>query len=167
METGQTMLWLGSCVKKMVHVLQKHHVRTWMKQSQRESCLFVYHKDGKLEGFLIVHVDDVLSAGSEEFGKVIDKFRSKYTFGKVEKWSLIYTGLNIRQDDDMKITVDQEDFVEKLAPNEEPLHKDDNRMLRKSRGQLSWLSTQTMPDVAFDSFHLSTRLNRATQKDAK
>ena len=145
-----------------------------MKQSKRESCLFYYHKDGKLEGFLIVHVDDVLSAGSEKFNKVIQKLRSKYTFGTIEKGAFVYTGLNIHQDENMKITVDQKDFVEKLTannyPNDAPdklLRKDENRMIRKTQGQLSWLSTQTRPDISFDSFQLSTRLNRATQKDGK
>ena len=50
-----------------------------MKQSQRESCLFYYQKENKLEGFLIIHVDDVLSAGSEVFRQVMDKLRVKYT----------------------------------------------------------------------------------------
>ena len=43
-----------------------------MTQSKRESCLFYYHKDGKFEGFVIFHVDDVLSGGSDEFQKVIE-----------------------------------------------------------------------------------------------
>ena len=40
-------------------------------------------------------------------------------------------------------------------------------MIRKSQGQLSWLATQTRPDISFDAFQLSTVLNRATQKDGK
>ena len=145
-----------------------------MTQSKRESCLFYYHKDGKFEGFVIFHVDDVLSGGSDEFQKVIEKLRNKYKFGKVESGTFVYTGLNIHQDDDMNITVNQTDFAEKLLAQEyateEPnklLDKDENRMIRKTQGQLSWLSTQTRPDISFDSFQLSTLLNRATQKDGK
>ena len=74
----------------------------------------------------------------------------------------------------MNITVNQTDFAEKLLAQEyateEPnklLDKDENRMIRKTQGQLSWLSTQTRPDISFDSFQLSTLLNRATQKDGK
>jgi hypothetical protein len=52
----------------------------------------------------------------------------------------------------------------------EPYHflgKDENRMVRKSQGQLSWLATQTRPDLSFDAFNLSTKLNRATLRDGK
>ena len=145
-----------------------------MTQSKREICLFYYHKAGKLDGFLIFHVDDVLSSGSDEFKAIMGKLRMKYKFGKIERGSFTYTGLNIHQDASMEITVDQKDFVEKLSayeyPNYEPskyLEKDENRLIRKSQGQLSWLSTQTRPDISFDTFHLSTLLNRATQKDGK
>ena len=145
-----------------------------MKQSQRESCLFYYQKENKLEGFLIIHVDDVLSAGSEVFRQVMDKLRVKYTFGKVEQGSFIYTGLNIHQNQDNEIILHQKDFVDKLIQNdflsEEPdklLSREENRMVRKAQGQLSWLATQTRPDLSFDSFHLSTVLSRATLRDGK
>ena len=52
-----------------------------MKQSKRESCLFYFHDKNNLEGLLIVHVDDILPAGSEKFKEIIDKLRTKYTFG--------------------------------------------------------------------------------------
>ena len=119
-----------------------------MKQSKRESCLFYYLKENKLEGILVIHVDDVLSGGSDEFKQIMGKLRTKYTFGKVEKGSFIY---NEYADDDVNKT----------------LNKDENRMLRKSQGQLSWLATQTRPDLSFDSFNLSTVLNRATLRDGK
>ena len=145
-----------------------------MKQSKREACLFTYHKDGKFEGFLIFHVDDVLSSGSDKFKSVMKELRTKYKFGRVENGSFVYTGLNIHQGADMKITVDQKDFVEKLTANdykteesEKFLEKDENRMIRQSQGQLSWLSTQTRPDISFDAFNLSTLLNRAVQRDGK
>ena len=145
-----------------------------MKQSQRESCLFYFQKENKLHGFLIIHVDDVLSAGSKEFLPVIEKLRSKYTFGKVEQGTFVYTGLNIHQTQDKELFVNQNDFVDKLTMNEfssnEPDHileKNENRMVRKSQGQLSWLATQTRPDLSFDAFNLSTKLNRATLRDGK
>ena len=47
------------------------------------------------------------------------------------------------------------------------LEKDENRLIRKSTGQLSWLASQTRPDLAFDALNLSVCLNSATFKDAK
>ena len=38
--------------------------------------------------------------------------------------------------------------------------------LEKTTGQLSWLASQTRPDLSYDAFHLSTRLNKATYRDA-
>ena len=75
----------------------------------------------------------------------------------------------------MDILVHQNDFVDNLATVEcanagDPdrlLERDDNRLIRKAQGQLSWLATQTRPDISFDSFQLSTLLNRATPKDIK
>ena len=146
-----------------------------MTQSKRESCLFYFQKNNKLHGLLIVHVDDILSAGSKDFDEVILKLREKYTFGKVERKDFVYTGLNIHQEDNMDIFVHQNDFVDNLSTVEctnagDPdklLAKDDNRLIRKAQGQLSWLATQTRPDISFDSFQMSTLLNRATPTDVK
>ena len=40
-------------------------------------------------------------------------------------------------------------------------------MICKTVGQLSWLSTQTQPDMSFGALSLSTRLNQACYRDAK
>ena len=146
-----------------------------MVQSKREHCLFYFLKDDKLHGILIFHVDDILSAGSPEFTDIISMLRRKYIFGKVERGDFVYTGLNIHQEDNMDIIVHQDDFVEKLetvdcsnaGDPDKLLAKDDNRLIRRAQGQLSWLATQTRPDISFDSYQLSTVLNRATARDAK
>ena len=146
-----------------------------MVQSKRDSCLFYYHKDNKFHGELLVHVDDILSAGSDDFKIIVKKLREKYNFGRVEQGNFVYTGLNIQQDENMDIIVHQNSFVENLttveASNagdpERVLDRDDNRLLRKAQGQLSWLATQTRPDISFDSFQMSTVLNRATPSDIK
>ena len=91
-----------------------------------------------MEGFLMFHVDDVLSAGSEKFGKILEKLRTKYKFGRIERKSFVFTGLNIHQDDNMEITVDQNDFIEqKLKTHEyetdKPkslLNEDDKKIAR-------------------------------------
>ena len=145
-----------------------------MKQSKRESCLFYLQQNGKLHGLLIFHVDDVLSAGDDMFECIMEKLRLKYTFGKVETKNFVFTGMQITQSDNMEVYVDQENFVKKVCAGEyemngadERLNMDENKTLRSLQGQLSWLSTQTRPDLSFDAFQLSTVLNRSTVKDAK
>ena len=145
-----------------------------MKQSKRESCLFYLQENDTLHGLLIFHVDDVLSAGDEIFETLMNKLRIKYTFGKVETRNFIFTGLEITQSDDMSVSVNQENFINKVQAGEyemqrsdEILNMDENKTLRSVQGQLSWLSTQTRPDLSFDAFQLTTVLNRSTIKDAK
>ena len=50
---------------------------------------------------------------------------------------------------------------------EEKLDEEGNKLLRKTVGQLSGLSTQTRPDVSFDALELSKKLNHATNEDTK
>ena len=49
----------------------------------------------------------------------------------------------------------------------EVLNKDENNLIRRSTGQLNWLSSQTRPDLSYDAFYLSTCLNKAKYKEAK
>ena len=86
----------------------------------------------------------------------------------------MFTGIRITQSDNMEIFADQEDFVSKvnagdyeLKQSDDLLNIDENKTLRSLQGQLSWLCTQTRPDLSFDAFQLSTVLNRSTFSDAK
>ena len=165
---------LGDASRKWFISLKNTLLQLGMTQSKRESCLFYFHKNNKLEGFLIIHVDDVLSSGSHEFKPIMEKLRTKYKFGKVEQTEFVYTGIHIQQNEEKEIFVQQNDFVDNLIENEfsveehdQLLEKNDNRMVRKTQGQLSWLATQTRPDLSFDSFNLSTMLNRAKLRDGK
>ena len=122
----------------------------------------------------IFHVDDILSAGDNFFESIMEKLRRKYTFGKVETKSFVFTGIRITQSDNMEVSADQADFSNKIGAGEyevkssdEILDMDENKTLRSLQGQLSWLCTQTRPDLSFDAFQLSTVLNRSTYKDAK
>ena len=79
----------------------------------------------------------------------------------------------MHQDTNYNINLSQNKFVESLepkhfseSPSDIPLKASDNTLLRKTVGQLSWLSSQTRPDIAFDALALSTSLNQATIEEA-
>ena len=103
------------------------------------------------------------------------KLREKYSFGKISRNNFVFTGLNIKQNEEDEIFVNQTDFVQKIEiynftkqqSPENILNKDENRQVRKIQGQLSWASSQTRPDLSFDALQLSTVLNRASYRDAK
>ena len=141
-----------------------------------DNCLFYWRKENKLEGLLTIHVDDYLSAGTEIFQKdIILKLRQKYKFRKILKNNFKYTGLHVEQDyKQSNIYVNQNEFIQSLhifsyqdRDNDDGLNKNENKLLRKSVGQLNWASSQTRPDLAFDTFSLSTCLNKSKIKHTK
>ena len=69
--------------------------------------------------------------------------------------------------------MNQNDFVKNLhlyhytdQHFDNVLNRKENKFVRSTTGQLNWLASQTRPDLSFDAFLLSTRLNRATYRDA-
>ena len=124
---------------------------------------------------MLFHVDDFLSCGDKIFNDdIMVKIRSIFTFGKISQNNFIFTGLQIVQNDKKEIFVNQFDYADKMQifqyQNQslwKLLEYEENRMIRKTTGQLSWLASQTRPDLAFDALNLSVCLNRATFKDAK
>ena len=62
-----------------------------IKNVSGDSALFTFHKDGKLEGIVCLHVDDLLMAGSKTFkNSFLHKITENFSF---RKWKL--TNLNI------------------------------------------------------------------------
>ena len=99
---------------------------------------------------MIIHVDDILSAGDDVFKReVVSKMREKYIFGSVTTRNFEYTGMHIHQNDDFEIFIDQKEYAKKMdifeyrkQNLENILEKDENRKIRKTTGQLSWISSQ-------------------------
>ena len=146
-----------------------------LRQSLGDSCIFYFHHNSKLDGIILIYVDDLLASGSQNFEKSIMKILlQKFCFGDELTKDFTYTGISIHQKDNGKIRINQDKFSQSLPCYEfsqaEPDHilgKDENNLIRSSIGQLNWLSSQTRPDLAYDTFCLSTCLNKATSRDAK
>ena len=147
-----------------------------MKTLSGDSSFFYLQKDGKLIGICIIHVDDFLIGGSEEFHEIIKKsLMTKFTFGKVENRKFKFTGLNIEQRNDGTIYIDQNEYIQSLQPIDIEKAVDKNQKLSKKKfteyraltGQLSWAAENTRPDICFDVRELSTRNKEASYGDLK
>ena len=141
-----------------------------------ETAFFYLIKDGKLKGLCIVHVDDFLFGGDDEFyGILKNTLMTKFTFGKIESEKFKYTGLNIEQKEDGTIYVDQIDYIKSLTPITIDKAVNKNTKLPQKKfteyraltGQLSWAAENTRPDISFDVRDLSTKNKEASYGDLK
>ena len=129
--------------------------------SKFDKALFLWHNDSSLMGILALHVDDFVYGGSNAWStSVMQKLEECFKISKTASGSFRYVGLNVIQTTDT-IQVDQNDYVKDLKPlmltPERALEKDDvlsveeKQNLRSINGQFQWLSTNTRPDIAFDT----------------
>ena len=80
-------------------------------------------------------MDDYLSAGSSTFeNDVMVKLREKYSFGKIEKDSFTFTGIEVSQQDDGKISLVQSEFANDLQYHELDKKNDSTKLLGEERG---------------------------------
>ena len=64
----------------------------------------------------ILHVDDFLVGGTEDFEKLLNsKLKRRFSFGRTETGRFKFTGLNIEQKKNY-ISVDQIEFIQSLKP---------------------------------------------------
>ena len=137
---------------------------------------FIYfQKDGKLFGFISLHVDDFQGSGTPEFfRKVMDQICVKFKISKREHGSFKYTGVNVRQEGN-EIVIDQLDYAESLVEievnpkdeNKRPLTKEEYKKFRGVTGKLNWLSEMTRPDLSYDCLDLSCHTKSATVGNIK
>ena len=171
MEVDQT--YLDDASRKWNKSVENVLISLGMTKSLMDNCLFFYRKNDHLQYQLVIHVDDFLTSGTEMFkAEMVAKLREKYSFGKVSNRNFVYTGLNVHLNAKSEIFVDQEDFLKKIEMQQfskqnldAVLKTDENRMVRKLKGQLSWAASQTRPDLALDSLQRSTILNRSQYKN--
>ena len=90
-------------------------MKLYCVQSSIDPALFLYKVNGKLAGFVAMHIDDFLHAGNSDFDKhVMDGLRSRFVPGKVEEKSFRYIDFDINQSEE-GIVIDQDDYVQKIS----------------------------------------------------
>ena len=146
------------------------------KRSKLDSALFLYFSEGKLEGFVAAHVDDLIHAGTDMFkSKVMEPLRKFFKFGSMSKEAFKYVGWSLNHEGG-NILVDQKDYVdEKIETIEIDAQRRRNRAellsdvemesFRSGVGKGRWLTDQTRPDCSYDELELSMMTRKATVND--
>ena len=130
-------------------------------RSKFDNCLYICHgPDGKLQGILGAHVDDTITGGQGEvYEAAIAKLRARFPFRKWRSGKGEFLGTVYEQDlETGEICFGQKEYAEHIQPikiNKEraqrpwlPANPQEISALRAVNGALSWLSTQTRPDMA-------------------
>ena len=128
-------------------------------QHRLDQCLYKLIVDGKLCGYLGMHVDDILCTGSGEyFQRKIHELKERFKFGTWEnamESTITFCGCEIRQNQDYRIHMTQERFalgveeiplsVERRNETEEEISQEEKTAMRQRLGALNWRATQTAP----------------------
>ena len=140
-----------------------------------DNSLFFWHINGILEGVICVYVDDFLFAGTHNFiENIIKKFIKKFQIGNTGNINFTYVGLRVNSYND-GLTLDQEHYIasitginiskERVLEKNSELTKKEMASFRTLVGQLSWISTHTRPDIAFETCELGSAFTGAKITD--
>ena len=146
-----------------------------VKMCDLDNSLFLWHKNGTLEGIVCIYVDDFLWSGTIQFEEqVIKKLKRKFLIGSSASIAFTYVGLSIKSYGD-GITIDQTQYIESLSlihisklrssQKKSELMESEKVAYRALVGQLNWIATHTRPDIAFDTCELSVSFKNATIAD--
>ena len=141
-----------------------------------DGAFFTFVKKGKLQGLVILNVDDLIIAGNERFEKeIVTKLQEVFKFSKVEEKSFTYCGCRVNVNvDDGSIELDQNAYVDSLETIDHMEGEDGRELLEHEKkkvrakvGELLWLSLMTRPDLSYDINAISSEISKATVKTAK
>ena len=150
-------------------------IKLGVEKCPLDNSFFFWHVDGVLEGAICLYVDDFLFAGTHNFVEtIINKLMKKFKIGSTGKVNFTYVGLKIKSYTD-GITVDQEHYIqsintipitkERVLEKDSQLNKKELANFRTLIGQLSWVSTHTRPDIAFETCELGGSVKNAKITD--
>ena len=141
-----------------------------------DEAIFYWRSQNILQGIISCHVDDFCWSGTELFKKkVIDVITEKFHISQEESLVFKYVGIHLSQQRDGSITIHQHDYIsdiqlididrERALMKKDPLTAKESQQLKAVAGQLNWVSSQTRPDISFDSCQVSVSCKDATIED--
>jgi hypothetical protein len=146
-----------------------------MKRLDGDEAFYYKHdEEGKLEGMISSHVDDFNLAGTNHFtNEVTEKIKEELDISKIEYSEFRFTGIDVRKIDG-GIEISMEDYAKSLetivvreGSQDDPLTREELKVLRKYVGKLNWLAANTRPDLAIYALELAKKQKKATLKDLR
>ena len=119
-------------------------------------------------------IDDFYLAGTQGFVEMVtEKLSATLDVSKVEDDSFIFTGIDIKKVEE-GIEISMEDYAKSLeevqirdTKADDPLTRDELKVLRKFVGKLNWLAANTRPDLAIYALELAKKQKKAMVKDLR
>ena len=146
-----------------------------LKNVSGDPAVFSYHKAGKLEGMVCLHVDDLLMVGRPVFKRfILGTITEKFKFSKLESDKFKYLGCELEKLSNGDISLNQTEYLDKIEEvecpsksNSAPANEMEKKTIRRVVGELLWVSLMTRPDLSFEVNRLSSNITNASIKDLK
>ena len=145
-------------LKKPLYGLNDAGRRFWLKVKKilcdqgltklnGDEAFYMKHQNGQLKGMILLHVDDFMIGGSNEFvDGITDVFCKELTVSTIEDSLFRYCGIDMELKEN-KIIMSMEDYVASLEEADlgkskkcTKLNKFEQRTFRKITGKLMWLA---------------------------
>jgi len=166
---------LDNASRKFYSKVKETLQKLGLKTLPGDDAVYYEHKNAKLMGLILSHVDDFTIAGTQEFVKrIVTGIQEKFTVSKVEEDNFRFTGLDVKTKNG-KIEISMEDYAESIKEIKEIRKADRNEKLttaelkeyRKYTGKISWLSQGTRPDLSYSTLNLAKKNNNAVISDLR
>ena len=161
--------------------LKKVLVELGYVQSSMDPCLFKLVREEKLEGLVVVEVDDILSLGSAAHYEQMNKLQQRFKFGKFkfldeQPDGAAFNGRRMRATAEGGFLLDMEKFISERL-KEVPLDKERMKMkgedatpqeradTRATIGALTWAAKEGRPDCAACASLIAGCLNKLKVQD--
>ena len=142
------------------------------RPSKLDQGVFYFSKNNEIIGVFILFVDGIIWAGKPIFNNIIERFKKIFHIGAENSEAFTYIGINIKQNPDMSITIDQQNYTNSL--NLIPLTKEqtlepqrETKLLRSAIGQLNWLANISRPEISYQVSRISAKIKTVTIADIK
>jgi hypothetical protein len=123
---------------------------------------------------MVIHADDFIWSGSQAFQKkVIDQISKKFEIGKEAHGDFKFIGLDVVHKENSVLS--QSSYIDQVNPIEItkarefqkhfPVSDSERKKLRELVGKLNWVTTQSRPDLGFETLDHSMCMKDANVCD--